>query len=128
MSDFAEIFKNRICNASVKFDRVGLVFDRYIEGECFELLSGTYLNLFLFIQGSFKEQTRNKRTGNVAIEYIVKDNTSLRNVTIKNFLSHIKTKAQLTKYLSKYVLNNGGIKSLLVTYEQVTEGNVSVPE
>jgi len=128
VSDFAEIFKNRICNASVKFDRVGLVFDRYIEGECFELLSGTYLNLFLFIQGSFKEQTRNKRTGNVAIEYIVKDNTSLRNVTIKNFLSHIKTKAQLTKYLSKYVLNNGGIKSLLVTYEQVTEGNVSVPE
>lgn len=75
-----------------------------------------------------KQQTRNKRTGKAPIEYIVKNNTNLKYTSIKDFLSHIKTKAQLTKYLSFYLLREYTEKSLLVTYDQITEGNVVVPE
>ena len=61
------------------YDELRVVFDQYIPG-------------------SLKETTRDKRILKVTpIRYHVNDDTDIKN--LKTFLSHIETKAELTKYL-----------------------------
>jgi len=53
-----------------------------------------------------KEQCREKRTSGKQIKYIIKDSTSLEGVKLKEFLSHIETKRDLTTYLAEHVIDS----------------------
>ena len=73
------IFAGRLIKESEDFHEVQLVFDRYIEG-------------------SFKVRTREKRSGGKATRYIIKNSMSLVGVKMKELLSHIPTKKDLTGF------------------------------
>ena len=79
--DFAEGFLANSVQASHGYNEVRLVFDRYM-------------------QGSLKEKMREKRTGGNEIQYHVDDRTVLTHILLKQFLSDIQTKAELTTYLA----------------------------
>ena len=64
--------------ADAQFDEVRLVFDRYTKT-------------------SLKEQMRTKRTKGKSTYYHVKDNTLLQNISLKDSLSDIRTKGELTR-------------------------------
>ena len=78
--DFAQFFLDQLSNMADEYDEVRLVFDRYINS-------------------SIKEQMRRKRTKGKSTYYHVKDTTLIQNISLKDFLSNIKTKAELTTYL-----------------------------
>ena len=59
------------------------------------------LVFYLYIEGSLKERTREKRSGGKAIRYIIKNSTSLVEVKMKELLSHTLTKKDLTIYLAE---------------------------
>ena len=84
--DLKDQFIERLSNESSGFSEVRIVFDRYIDG-------------------SLKEQIREKRTSGKSGCYIVKDSTTLAGLTMKQFLSHIQTKSDLTAYLSEYAIH-----------------------
>ena len=72
-----------------------------------------------YIEGSLKERTREKRSGGKATGYIIKDSTSLVGVKMKELLSHILTKKDLTIYLAEhcvYVLSKVG-KEIVVVFD-----------
>ena len=79
--DFAQSFLDHLSNMADEYDEVRLVFDRYI-------------NSFL------KEQMRRKRTKGKSTYYHVKDTTLIQDISLKDFLSNIKTNAELTAYLA----------------------------
>ena len=79
--DFAEVFLANLIQASHGYNEVRLVFDRYM-------------------QGSLKEKMREKRAGGNKIQYHVDDRTVLTHIPLKQFLSHIQTRAELTTYLA----------------------------
>ena len=69
---------------------------------------------------------REKRTAGNAIRYRVDDRTDIRNVPLKQFLSHIETKAELTAYLAAKVLDyfrNDQETRLIVVWDKVAECN-----
>ena len=80
-TDVAQAFHDQLSNMADEYDEVRLVFDRYINS-------------------SLKEQMRRKRTKGKSTYYHVKDTTLLKNIFLKDFLSYIKTKAELTAYLA----------------------------
>ena len=84
--ELKHIFADRLIKESEDFHEVRLVFDRYIEG-------------------SLKERTREKRSGGKATRYIIKDSTSLVGVKMKELLSHILTKKDLTIYLAEHCVD-----------------------
>ena len=77
------IFADRLVKESEDFNEVQLVFDRYIEG-------------------SLKECRREKKSGGKATRYIIKDSTSLVGAKMKELLSYILTKKDLTIYLAEH--------------------------
>jgi len=83
--DFAESFLAIICNMAANYDEVRLVFDRYMKT-------------------SLKEQMRTKRIKGKSTYYHVKDTTLIQNISPKDFLSDIRTKAELTEYLADKVV------------------------
>ena len=116
VSDFARKFVDIIDDMGAPYDEMRVVFDHYLPW-------------------SLKETTRDKRTKNMtSVHYHVNDNTEIKNMMM--FLSHIQTKAELTKYLSQKVLTQyqGHPKKILVMYDTVIEANchlsdvVSMPE
>ena len=85
-ADFAQAFVSVIKKILHEYDEGRVIFDRYIEH-------------------SLKSQTRVKRTsGKDPVKFQVNDTTNIKNVPLKTFLSHIETKAQLTEYLGKVLL------------------------
>ena len=105
--DFADRFVDRIARISSGFEQVRLVFDRYVKD-------------------SLKARTRHKRTSGNEIRYQVSDVTNIENITLKQFLSHIDTKQDLTNYLTKYAkdhLHNRG-KKYVVTHDLTSESNI----
>ena len=73
---FMEIVLSQATNAA----EIRIVFDRYLES-------------------SLKESTREKRSKNIEVmEYEVKKDTSLQDITMKKFLAHINTKQKLTVF------------------------------
>ena len=71
-----------------------------------------------YVAGSLKEKTREKRTNkSIAVHYHVNDSTDIKNMT--NFLAHIKTKAELTVYLAKKLMEyyEHNEKIVIVTYD-----------
>ena len=89
---------------SANYDEVRLVFDKYIDS-------------------SLKDTMRQKRTKGKSTYYRVTDSTVIQNITLTNFLSNIKTKAELTEYLAMKCLAYSKspvskMKKFLVTSEQ----------
>ena len=55
---------------------------------------------------SLKSTTRQKRRkGKDPVQYQVRDETSIRHITMSRFLSHVQTKADLTEYLAEKTLD-----------------------
>ena len=112
--DFADAFLQKIYNMTSHYDEVRLVFDRYINS-------------------SLKEQMRTKRTKGKSTYYHVKDNTLIQNISLKDFLSDIRTKGELVEYLADKVLShskscNNTLKKVMVTSGTQTKGNVDIPD
>ena len=98
--ELKHIFADRLIKESEDFHEMQRVFDRYIEG-------------------SLKGRTREKRSGGKATRYIIKDSTSLVGVKMKELLSHILTKKDLTIYLAEHcvdVLSKVG-KEIVVVFD-----------
>ena len=76
------------------------------------------------MSNSLKETTRVKRTAEtISIHYNVHDDTEIRNV--KSFLSHIKTIAELTKFLLEKCIHYCQWKPqmVLIMHHAVMEAN-----
>ena len=86
-SDFANLFCERLINISIDYNEVRLIFDRYISS-------------------SLKEQMRNKRTKGKSVYYHINDSTVIKNISLKDLLSNIKTKAELAQYLAIKALDH----------------------
>ena len=86
---------------------VRLVFDRYIKD-------------------SLKARTRKKRTSGKEVNYKVSDSTNISNISLKQLLSHIETKQELTVYLAKYLIDSLEFinKRYVVTYGQLSKSNI----
>jgi len=96
--DFADSFLAITCNMDANYDEVRLVFDRYMKT-------------------SLKEQVRTKGKSTY---YHVKDTTLIQNISLKDFLSDIHTKEELTEYLADKVVrhnrsSNNRLKKFMVT-------------
>ena len=55
-----------------------------------------------YIKESLKAKTRNKRTSGKEVRYKISDVTDISNIRLKQLLSHIDTKQDLTIYLSNH--------------------------
>ena len=113
-SDFANAFIEKLINISVGYNEVRLVFDQYKDS-------------------SLKEQMRKKRTKGKSTYYRIQDNSMIRNITLKDFLSHVKTKKELAEYLATKTLvhsqsDQNRLNKFMVTAGTKTEGNTDVPE
>ena len=112
--DFADAFLQIVCNMAAQYDEVRLVFDQYVKA-------------------SLKEQMRTKRTKGKSTYYHVKDNTLIQNISFKNFLSDIRTKEELTKYLADKVVHhskssNSRLRNIMMISGTQTKGNVAIPD
>ena len=111
--NFADAFLQIICNMTAEYDEVRLVFDRYIKT-------------------SLEEQMKAKRTKGNSTYYHVKDSTLIQHISLKDFLSDIRTQGELTEYLADMVVHhskssNNRLKKLMVTSGTQTKGNVDIP-
>ena len=79
-------YKSRSGDTAKNWKEIRLAFDRYITG-------------------SLKSQTRTKCTSGNEIRYHIAHDTNIANILLKQLLSHIKTKQQLTVYLSECVIS-----------------------
>ena len=112
-ADFAESFLSIICYMTQEYDEVRVVFDRYISP-------------------SLKSQTRSKRAQRKTTYYHVKDNTLIKNISLKEFLSDSRTKEELTEYLANKVVchsrsPSNRLKRCMVTSGTTTQGNIPIP-
>ena len=81
-NDFAQVFLDQLSNMAGDSDEVGI---RHI----------------------YQHLSKNKRTKGKSAYYHVKDTTLIQNMSLKNLLSNIKTKVELTTYLAaKTTLTN----------------------
>ena len=88
-------FNDRLMNLTRHFDEVIVVFDTYRAD-------------------SLKNRTRQKRKD--PVQYEVRDETSIRHITLSRFLSHDETKANLTEYLAEKTLDyNKDSPKLIIT-------------
>ncbi|KAK6182328.1 hypothetical protein SNE40_010039 [Patella caerulea] len=112
--DFADSFLAIVCNIATNNDEVRLVFDRYMKT-------------------SLKEQMMTKRTKGKSTYYHVKDTTLIKNISLKEFLSNIRIKAELTEFLADKVerhsrSSNNRMKKFIVTSGTQNKGNVDIPD
>ena len=110
---FAQVFLDQLSNMADEYDDVRLVFDRYI-------------------YSSLKEQMRRKRTKGKSTYYHFKDTTLIQNISLKDFLSNIKTKAELTTHLAAKTTDHSKgptnkLKKFIVTSGTEPKGNICVP-
>src|SRR6218665_3292932 len=86
VKDLSECFNNRLMSLTRDYDEIILVFDTYIDY-------------------SLKSATRDKRRqGRAPIQYQVRDDTNIKHIPTNRFLSHDKTRADLTNYLAAKIL------------------------
>ncbi|MES9884227.1 MAG: TCR domain-containing protein [Sedimenticola sp.] len=84
--DFGNAFVKRILGLLKGYTEGRVIFDRYIDN-------------------SMKESTRSKRQGNITpVRFFIRDEMSIKNISMKLLLSHCETKASLTEYLSEQLL------------------------
>ena len=63
----------------------------------------------------------------------MKDTTLIQNISLKDFFSDIRTKAELTEYLADKVVRHSSssknrLKKYMVTSGTQTKGNVDIPD
>ena len=80
--DFTNVFSNQIIDESQRFSEIRVIFDLYLDI-------------------SLKAKTKNDRTNCTQIQYKIDDSTIIKQLKTSEFLSHIKTKQDMTVYLSK---------------------------
>ena len=96
VKDLSVCFNDRVMNLTRSFDEVIVVFNTYKAD-------------------SLKSTTRQKRQkGKDPVQYQVRDETSIRHITMSRFLSHEQTKADLTEYLAEQTLDYNKDSSKLV--------------
>ena len=79
---------------------------------------------------------RKKRTKGKSTYYRIQDNSMIRNITLKDFLSHVKTwttKSELAEYLATKTLvhsqsDQNRLNKFMVTAGTKTKGNTDVPD
>lgn len=80
--DLSTLFYDRLMSSTSGYDEIVVVFDTYKSD-------------------SLKHSTRQRRNqGQHPGEYQIKDETSIKNITMRRFLSHDNTKSHLTEYLA----------------------------
>lgn len=92
----SECFNDRLMSLTRDYDEIILVFDTYRDD-------------------SLKNATRDKRRqGRAPIQYQVRDDTNIKHIPMSKFLSHDKTKADLTDYLAAKTLEYNIVSHKLV--------------
>ena len=87
VKDLSQSFNDRLTSLTAGFSEVILVFDTYKPD-------------------SLKGKTRERRRqGKAPIQYQIADDTRIQHIPLTRFLSHEKTKADLTEYLAKTTLD-----------------------
>lgn len=103
--DFANVFLSMLIEIASPHDELHLIFDTYKED-------------------SLKNSTRSKRSQKYSgASYHVSDGSLLKNISLKEFLSNIKTKKELTEYLAKKVRNCEKFKHV-ISYNNKTISNI----
>ena len=95
---------------STCYNKIRVVFDQYLPG-------------------SLKEKTRDKRTLKATpVHYHVNDATKI--TSLKDFLAHINTKAELTKYLGDNQISyyQGKSQKVIVMYHTDMKANCSLSD
>ena len=77
------------------------------------------------IEESFKAGTRSGRTGGETAQYKIADDTCIKHLTTKKFLSDIHTKNELTKYLSKKLYQALNGVAIAISYEKTCITNIA---
>lgn len=75
---------------------------------------------------SLKNATRNKRRqGKSSVQYQVRDDTNIKHIPLSRFLSHNKTKSDLTEYLANKTLeyNKRSSKLIITSASGITRSN-----
>ena len=105
MKDLSVCFNDRLINLTRSFDEVIVIFNTYKVD-------------------SLKSTTKQKRRkGKDPVQYQVRDETSIRHITMSRFLSHEQTKAELTEYLPSKTLDyNKDSSKLVITSALGTPG------
>ena len=85
--DLIQHFNDMLLVLTAYFDKVILVFDSYKADR-------------------LKQKTKAKQQGKDPIQYQIADDTNIKHIPMGHFLSHKKTKANLTEYLAQAVLMN----------------------
>ena len=78
---------------------------------------------------SLKYATReSRRQGKAPVQYKIHDDTQIKHVTMKKFLSHNKTKSDLTDYLAMKVMiyNKDSPKLIVVSASGCTRSNSNI--
>ena len=98
VKELSQHLNDRLLVLTADFDEVILVFDTYKAD-------------------SLKQKTRVKRQqGKDPVQYQVSDGTNIKHTPMGRFLSHEKTKADLTEYLARTVIeNNINSQKLVIT-------------
>ena len=100
-------FTRQIIKLARHSTEVRLVFDRYINE-------------------SLKARTRSKRTSGHEVKYRISDVTNISNISLKQLLSHIDTKQDLTIYLSNHTVEalEEINKRYVVTVDTISRTNI----
>ena len=102
--DLSGCFNDRLMQMTQDYDEIILVFDTYRAD-------------------SLKSATRDKRRqGKASIQYQVRDDTNIKHIPMSRFLSHDKTKADLTDYLAAKILEYNRASSKLIITSACTLG------
>ena len=87
VKDLSQSFNDSLTSLTAGFSQVILVFDTYRPD-------------------SLKQNTRKRRQqGKAPIQYHITDDTKIKHIPLKRFMSHDKTKSDLTGYLAKAILD-----------------------
>ena len=98
VKDFGQYFHGRLLVLTTYFDEAILVFDTYKAH-------------------SLTQKSREKRPQGIdPIQYLIADDTNIKHIPMGRFLSHEKTKADITEYFAQAVLkNNANSQTLFIT-------------
>lgn len=110
IKDLAKLYLENVVVRSQDFDEIRLIFQD-------------------FKTDAIVQQTSRSLE---SARYFVNDNTNIANIQIKQFLGHIDTKAEISKYLSLHLLehsrsSSNKLKRFAVTFGTTTEGNFEIP-
>ena len=82
-------------------------------------------HFYCYIQESLKAGTRSARTGGETAPYKIAYDTCIEHLTKKTLLSDIRTKNELTKYLSKKLYQALNSVAFVVSYEKMCITNIT---